>query len=258
MMKFMGAFALFFLSLMVLLIMINQKPSVPSNNISASEISSAELNDDVDIEMPAPADQGNWLIISPDEKYRVFRNDTRYSMQIIDVVANKVVFELKDKINTSKETDDPHSGNVSYYPVSWSPDSDSLIYEAVGYEISSFDLISKINNKFTNSVKWLNDLSPDSNGPSLCGNPIWSPDSKKMIIVENNRNSCNGELYIIDPTQGITAKYLETNLYYVSIDDAKWSNDSKSLIVTKNYYNHEDGDYSKIASSENKLVVVEK
>lgn len=239
--KFIGAFIFFALSLSALMLLIspNPKPSLIVSTIP-NPTRAPNLGDD---------------ILSPDKKYIA----TYYNavLQIIETKNNKVVFELKDYINPNINSDNPHSGNTSYIPKSWSPDSQKLIYEIGFYESASFDVIAKVNGKFQESHTWLNNLEPDASG-SRCDFPIWAPDSKKLLFVEGDRGFCYGDLYLFDSTKGITAKYLETKLTNESIDDAKWSEDSKSVLITKNLYDATTGDLSTILSTKTELITFEK
>ena len=185
-------------------------------------------------------------VTSPNQQLRAIHNDETKSLQIIDLTNNKIVYELKDKINPNLESDNPNSGNLSFLPSKWSPDSKNLVYEIWSYEIYNLGLIANINNKFTNSVTWLNIEPKYSN----CGKSAWSPDSKKVIIFGYNRSPCTPSLYIIDSNKGVKGKFLTKNLISTesesdSIDNAMWSNDSKSIILTKNTFENVNTDLIK-------------
>lgn len=202
-----------------------------------------------------PIDSNTNLIISPNKQYKAFTNNDANSLQIVDLLNNKIVYELKNKTDFNNETNDEK--NASFSPQKWSPDSNSLIYERFGREMYYIEIVSKINGEFTNSVTELNKSPYYTN----CASGIWSPDSKKLVTVGENRSRCISSIYTIDYNKGITVKsidgknFKDTSTSSDSIEDAVWSIDSKSVTLFKNTLEEEYG--RAVLKSEKIIIQVE-
>ncbi len=235
--KFVIAFILFGISIGLLILSYSTKFTSFSKSKSVlTIIPTMSPKDTQELNNIQPSDDSDeLLIISPNKKYKAFRNDSVKSLQIIEILTNNIVFEIKDYINPNVAHDDPNSGNTLYLPIGWSPDSQSLAYKKFGCEWYSIGLISMINGTFTNKMNNL------SQGPqfSNCGNIVWSPDSKKLVEINENRNPCVSIIYNINPDKGILTKYINYGNFkseseqYDSIEGAVWSDDSQSIVLKK-------------------------
>jgi len=101
----------------------------------------------------------------------------------------------------------------------WSPTKEQLAYEVYSSDYGGSTITNKIYiiNMENGLVK---DITPENE--AICLDPRWSPDGEKVVV------SCQGNVYVISPTDGVENVFLREVIGWGT--NPRWTPDGKSIV----------------------------